>query len=88
VAVAGGERPALPGGPGLGIVVGIQEVAVAVEEDGNHGRVAQQPPCRLLGELPAVTAQYEVVEVVDVSQAGEARRSSSASARRSPSDRR
>jgi len=71
VPVAGGDGPPLPCAPAFGVVVGVEDVAFAVEEDGHHGRVAQEPFGCLLGESPAVTTQDELVEVVDVSQAGE-----------------
>jgi hypothetical protein len=69
--VAGGDGASLLAGPGLRRVVRVEHGAFAVEEDGDQGAVAQQLFGGLLGELPAVAAQDQVVEVVQLAQVGE-----------------
>src|SRR3546814_18307596 len=71
VSVAGRDGPPLPWRPGLGGVVDVEDVALAVEEHRDHGRVAQQTFGGFHGEPPAVAAQDEVVGVVDVAEAGQ-----------------
>src|SRR3546814_1480970 len=82
VPVAGGDGRSLSWGPGLGGVVGVEDVALAVEEDGDHGRVAQQPFGGFLGESPAITTPHELIEVVDVAQPGQGAPVDSTDARR------
>jgi hypothetical protein len=83
VPVPGGDRSSLAGGPAFGVVVGVEEVALAVEEDGDQGRVAQQPFGGFLGQPPPIAPQDQIVEVVDVA----GRRASGGRCARSPEPR-
>jgi len=69
--VAGGDGASLLAGPLFGGVVGIEQGAFAVEEHGGEGGVAEELVGGGAGEVPAIAAQDEVFEVVEVAQVGQ-----------------